>query len=111
MKVKLDETRITRKKLDELIREEVNRQGAEICKISAENQTVEVVATFMYLFYEQHWHKDRVQKYFDMICEIYERPAVFGKTIKGRDVVKFVSEKYDLDFSKLKPKFEVEIST
>ena len=109
MKVMLDETRITRKKLDQLIEDEVHKQGAEICRMAAEHQTLEVVATLLYLFHEQRWHKNRIQKYFDKLCEIYERPAVFGKTITGGDVVKFISEKYDIDFSKLKPKFEVEI--
>ena len=109
MKVKLNEKRLSSGQLEDLINKEVRKHGVELCKMTAEKQTKEVVATLMYLFHEQHWHKDRIQKYFNMMCEIYERPAVFGKTIKGGDVIQFVSEKYDLDFSRLNPHFEVEL--
>ena len=109
MKVRLDEKRLSSNQLEKLINEEVKKHGAELCKMAAEKQTREVVATLMYLFHEQHWHKDRIQKYFNMMCEIYERPAVFGKTVKGKDIIEFISDRYELDFDKLNPKFEVNI--
>ena len=108
MKVRYKERRLSPGQLQEEIHKEAEKYTIDLCKKVARQQTIETVATMFYIKHLQGWKKQQIQKYFDDIVILYNTPSVFGKTIKGNELVDFIAKKYDLDFSRLQPKFEVE---
>ena len=66
-----------------------------------------MIGAVLYILHLRGWHKDRIQKFYSDILSILDMPEILGKPLNDYDVRAFISEKYDIDFSKIKIHFEV----
>ena len=65
--------------------------------------TRSTVLVILYILYQKGWHKDKIEKLYDEICEFYTSPPiVFGKEINDLYIQEYMTKHFDMDLEKLK---------
>ena len=52
--------------------------------------------------------KQYIQQFYDDMCFIFDLPEIMGKQIRAGEMMKLLSEEYDIDFTKIKLHLETE---
>ena len=106
MKVRINEKRYSYEQLKKLVHEECETEILETCEKVAKFSTKAAIAEVLLVLHERKWHKENIQKLFeDMVC-LYQRPAPFGKEVSDQDIINFIEKKYEIDFNRINPVFK-----
>jgi len=75
---------------------------------SAYSLAVFATAAALCVHHRRKRSKKYIQQFFDEMCFIFDYPEIMGKQITTTEMVKFLTEAYGIDFSKIKLHLESE---
>lgn len=77
-------------------------QAYSIWRCAVDDIAQSTIAICLYELHRRKWRKDRIQNFYSSCLSIINQPPVFGRYITNADMVKFISEKYDIPLNDLK---------
>ena len=90
MKARLNVKRLSAKECEALSRECID------------NAFPAVMAAVLYVLYKRGWHKDKLIKLYDDVCDLLAMPPIFGKHLDDREVERFLEDKIGIDWDKIR---------
>ena len=103
MKVRLDNKTLSKTQLEEVIHKAAEKEMLELCRKVMLYAIKTTVAECCLILHERHWHKDKIQQFFNDMVALYKRPAFMGREISDEYIMKFIAQKYELNFDDLEP--------
>lgn len=79
-----------------------------VSREAANNAFPAIMAAVLLVLYKRGWHKDRLLKLYDDVCDLLVMPPVFGKNFDDREIEKFLADKLGIDWNKMRDCIQVE---
>jgi hypothetical protein len=99
------------KALSKRIQKARDKEEARIGYTAVQHEAPEImrqtVAMMLYAMSLRGYGKKRLHYFYDWFCSIMNMPSnVLGKVPKTKDVMKLLTEKYEIDFSRIHAEFK-----
>lgn len=78
-----------------------------LCQTIADNSAKAVVAAVLLILHRRKWHKENIIKFYQDIIGVLEQPPIFGKYMQDYDMQRFLTEKYGIDFERVKLRIKI----
>lgn len=93
--------------VDKILDEERAKIAYEAVQYAAPELMAQAIAVMLLAMSKRGYGKRRLNYFYDWYVSLMNMPAeMLGKTPKTFDAVKYVQEKYGIDFDRVKPKFK-----
>ena len=83
---------------------------AVLSREAADHAFPAIMAAVLFVLYKhRHWHKDKLVKLYDDVCDLLVMPSVFGQYLDDRQIEQYLADKLGINWDKIRNCIRIEV--